>query len=380
MFHLTMATNIRQSATDRAELGRQTADALLNAIEAELPNDLDILTVHAHRIRQCNSSGNLWVASDLHNSFGEAFDGSGRFWTCGSKLCSDCLAKTSRRNRKMLSAIIEAQRMMVGEHYHFLTLTMPNNGLPLLEARQIMNYAWTLFRKKEWFKETFSGGCKSEEFTLTKRGYHYHMHCIVRGRFVIYSSLRHFWTEALRVAFERCGKDLSIATSDSMAIANIQRIGSISEAIKEVAKYITKASSWRRLKPSDLLDVARIERWPRMFEFFGSFRNLTGVAVPEDDDRPIDKTILDTKCLSDGESVRGWRSQCRSIGVAKYLVYLARQIIEQRQFRMEQLKFHYKAATFHRLKSIRPPEILETIESVRDLEVRRDGQAFSPQH
>jgi hypothetical protein len=376
-----VALTPRQTATDRAELGRQVADAVHNAIAAELPLDFQLLTVLAHRIEQCNSNSNIWVARDLHTTTGEAYDGHGRFWCCGSKLCPSCLARSSRHARKLITLAIQNQKLLVGEHYHFLTLTMPNYGLPLLEARQLMHYAWTLFRKKKWFRDRVLGGCRSEEFTLTKTGYHYHQHLIVRSKYLEYHSFRHQWTECLRTAFARAGKSLSFATSDHMAIANCQRVGSITEAVKEVAKYITKATSWKRLASSDLLDAARIERWPRMFELFGSFRTaLSGVAVPEVDEAS-DKTILDTKSLSDGDSGRGWREQFRTLGVVGYLDKLHEDIATESEFRMLQLKHKYSAAVFWRLRCKDRPQILSTTERIQSLASRKmDPQTYAYQY
>lgn len=375
-----MAITLREKTLQRAETGRNIAAAIHDAVLAELPSDANLLTVLAHRILRCNSEENHWLGTDLHNEHGEAFDGGGRFWNCGSKLCESCLAKASRRNRKILSAIINHQKLLVGQHYHFMTLTMPTQDLTLLQARSIMNYAWTLFRKKDWFKKTFIGGCKSEEFTLNKKGYHYHMHFIAVGKWVNYNSMRHFWTEALRVAFIRNGLSLSCATTDGLAIANIRKIGSITDAVREVAKYITKSSSWRKLKAIDLLDAARIERWPRMFEFFGSFRIPScGVAVPEVEDS-LNKTILDTKQLSDGDPEQGWRARCRQLGAERYLSELHQQITDQSDFRMKQLKFHYTAARFRRLKQTIPPNIEIELTRIKTVDIRRSGTPFVSNH
>jgi len=366
----------RQKSTDNVNSGQQVAYALTNAIEAELPDDAELLIVHAYRLLKCNSLNNIWMAQDLHDRHGVLYSGSGRFWNCGSKLCQSCLAKTTRRNRKHLTAIMESQKLIVGESFHFLTLTMPNRSVPLQTARRIMNYAWVLLRKKKWFRDTFSGGVKSEEFTLTKRGYHYHLHLILRGKFVSFASLRHFWTDALRVAHARLGLDLSIATSDGLAIANVRKIGSIRDAVNEVAKYITKQSSWLKLRAEDLLDCARIRRWPRMFEFVGSFRGFSSsecVADREADENSVEEAILDKKALSDGELDSGWRSDVSRLGVAQYLAKLENQIVDNARFRITQLKSRYIAAQFTRLK-LKPDKAADNILiDLARIVVRRDG-------
>ncbi len=376
----------RQIAEESAEQGRKIARVIDDAIHAERPLDADLLTIYAHRVRLCNQTGNIWTAADLHNDKGDCFDGSGRFWFCGSKMCPYCLARQSQRNRKKLRAAILQQRVVVddersplglpvGQNYHFLTLTMPNIGLPIIEARAILNLAWSLFRKKDWFRKTIVGGAKSEEFTLTARGYHYHAHSLVRSRYINYSSLRHYWTESLRVAFSRYGKTLDAATSDHLAIANCRRVGSIEDAIKEVAKYMTKSTSWQRIDAEQLLDLCRIIRWPRMFELFGSFRLPPAVAALEVDEDIPNKTILDTKSLSDGEPETGWRTTVNELGVAAYLEKLDEGILSQAELRMRQLRHHYKYAKFVRL---RPEQTVNNGEIVKRIAAIYSGAGRPP--
>ncbi len=163
-------------------------------------------------------------------------------------------------------------------------------------------------------------------------------------------------------------------------MANSKRIGSLSEAILEVAKYITKASSWKKLKAADLLDAARIERWPRMFEIFGSFRS-DGVAVLEEDaSNPVRKTILDTELLSDADETSGWRGRARKLGAAKYLEFLGEKIAEQSEFRIMQLKFHYSAATFWRLKDDHAVSFDDPIKKILLITQLRDGSPATSHH
>lgn len=286
----------------------------------------------------------------MHSTTGEAFDGEGRFWHCNSKLCPKCISDQSRRNRNELRRALDSTRLFVGEHWHFLTLTMPTQSLGLLEARSILNYTWSLFRKREWFKRTIRGGCKSEEFTLNKTGYNYHLHLIVGSKYIDYSEFRTEWTRCLRTAFERKQRSISIATSDSLAVANCQRIRSLDDAIKEVAKYITKTSTWKKIRTEDLLDVVRIRRFPRMFELFGCLRQIQPQNEQQEKKRVNKKTILDTKCISDGWSESGWRKRLNTHGAINYFDRLERQIIDQISFRMEQLKLRYPAAKFYTKK------------------------------
>lgn len=348
----TRMTN-REKALIRSDTGRKIAASIRDALILDPRDNAAELAVHAHRIQTCNADGNIWTGRDLHNSDGECFDGSGRFWNCGSKLCPSCVARQSKRNRNNLRHAIDAQKLRLGESLGMITLTFPTTDLPLLKARRIMLIAWQLLRKRKWFKDTIIGAARSEEFTLTRRGFHYHQHILTRSRFVSYHMLRSEWTHCIKVAFDREDQPISIATADGLAVAHYRRCTSVSSAVNEVAKYITKADSWNKLRPQDLLDVASIVRFPRMFELIGSFALRSVVASVDEADLGLEQDYLDTTSLSDGEQVTGWRSRLRSVGAAAYLQEFGDEVTAKSLFRIEQLKHRYPAAQFHRLKA--PP-------------------------
>lgn len=367
----------RAKAEERAEAGRNVAAAIRDALHVELPADANVLAVLSHRIERCNSPTNLWHGTDLHTEFGEAYDGSGRFWMCGSKLCPNCVQRQSRRARKMLRFVMQNEKLVTGTHHHFVTLTIPTQDLGLLDARNIVNHAWSVFRKKTFFRKNFKGGFKSEEFTINAKGFHYHLHVLATSRFLNYDSLRHYWSEAVRHAFEIAGRELKTGFSDGTVWAHVTRVWSREKAIAEVAKYITKSDSWGKLSQRDLLDACRIERWPRMVEFFGSWKlALSGVAVPENDDEE-NKTILDTESITDDVSARSWRDDVRERGAVRYLSDLEAQIIDQTLFRQDQLRRKYTAAKLVRQNSPLDATIESTIALIRRIDTLRDGQPFS---
>lgn len=369
-------TRPKDRAIKFARHGRDIAAAIDDAILAQLPDDHDHLIAYAHRIRLCSQNSNIWTATDLHSNEGECYDGAGRFWHCGHKLCPYCLSRQSQRNRRRLREVLTQQRLNVGENYHFLTLTLPNQGIGLLQARQIFNDAWEVFRKKKWFRDTIVGGCKSEEFTLTATGYHYHGHALVRSKFISFHSFRHYWTEALKHSFLKNNRNLAIATVDNMAMANCRRVGSLNDATNEIAKYITKSDTWKKIPQSDLLDICRIKRFPRMFEFFGSFKTSGCVAGAEQGEERLDKTILDTRSLSDGDEPLSWRNKATTLGAVEYLTELQDRINDSYQIRTEQLKRHYPFAAFRRLLPD-PGDPLRAVVRLLD-EINDRKRSYSP--
>lgn len=363
----------RHQAMVTATYGRDLAESIKSAIIAEQPDDAETLAIYAHRVKACSSIENLWHATDLHNDHGEAFEGSGRFWHCGHKLCNYCAAKQSRRHRSMLRQVIPKVPIQIGYKLEMMTLTIVNEGIPLLEARKILYYAWTIFRKRKWFRKHIRGGSKSEEFELTAAGYHYHCHCIVERGSINFNEFREEWTKCVQNAYAAAKRVVPINTKDGWLQANFKKLTSIESAILETAKYVTKSCNWSSVKPDDLLDFCRIPRFPRMFELFGSFAKVRKTIIettennrqlarfmllpkyvrdmPDIQDVLTNLDILDTRCVTDGSLTDDWRKTVNTYGAIKYLDRLNQQISSTVTVRTILLKKHYTAATFYRIKN-----------------------------
>jgi hypothetical protein len=52
---------------------------------------------------------------------------------------------------------------------------------------------------------------------------------------------------------------------------SVAEIG-LTSAIKELTKYVTKASSWSEVSNEQLVEIAEVRRWPRCFELLGKWR------------------------------------------------------------------------------------------------------------
>jgi hypothetical protein len=350
-----------------------------------------------NRVWACSEPENHFVGDDLHNrQTGELYAGNGNLWGCRSKLCPSCVAKASRRSRKELTLALKNQKLLTGESYQFITLTMPNPGLPLLQTRSIMDTAWTLFRKRDYYIQQVRGGSKNEEFTITKNGYNYHFHLLCVTKFLSYSKFRHEWTECLKIAFSKLNLPVEFNTSDGLAMVKIERVNSsvngLKGAIQEVCKYVTKSDSWEKISEKDLLDIAAIERFPRMFELLGFFRTQRNansllespnvfityllskllIEVLKKLEQIINKDgqtfILDTKEISDGKhsteleklpdkipkSKRqvNWRKYIAEFGLTQYIDRLTEQVSRTRDARKCFLKQKYEFAVFHTMDGI----------------------------
>lgn len=336
------------------EAGRLAARVLEDAIVESRPDNRLELAVLAARIRECNRPRNAYHAEGIDEE-GELRPMNGKLWQCGSKLCQTCSAAASRKNRKKLRDSISRQKLIVGERWRFLTFTIPNPNLTLLKTRGLVYSAWRLFTKRRYFRTRIRGYCKSEEFTLTRRGFHYHIHALVIARYLDYAALRTEWTVCVRAVFQAAGLELTAATADKLLIVNAQNVASLDDAINEVAKYITKSNSWQKIRHEELIEIASIQRWNRLFELGGSLKARRQKPLPSAEEAEVKaepiprgpyiyKTILDTEELTDGTqrtTSESWRQQLKNLGRLRYCQRLMHQIRNAQAFRIRQISKKY---------------------------------------
>ena len=217
---------------------------------------------------------------------------------------------------------------------------MPHNNLPPKVCRNIINYAWSLFRKRKYF-ENITAGIKSEEFTFTKNGYHYHLHLLALCKYIDYQTIREIWTDCLTKAFAENKTEVKFNTSDGKAIIKCIKIPNTHKALKkmsfELTKYITKADSWNKIPSDDLLEIALTERFPRMFEIFGRFKETR------------QSIIVHKQIISDGtlrEKSLSWRKIVWLKGRETYEAQLTNEFERTKSIRIHQLKLKFKYATF----------------------------------
>lgn len=301
------------------------------------------LVALAGRIALCNHHSNIYGIPEAYlNSNNTTSPATGRFWRCNSKLCPSCLARQSRITRSKLRVALAAQQKKTNERYYFATFTIPNPDLSLLETRSIVNYAWSLFRKRSLCVALIRGGAKSEEFTVTKKGFHYHLHCIFLSKWLRYQTIREVWTDCVRTSFAKHERKFEVKMSDGFLNVNIKCIFPNERSIHEVCKYVTKCDSWSKVARRDLIEVTLIRRWCRMFELFGSF------APRESNEQSESPPIVHTRSLTDGVSPTPsnyWRDLVHRMSVDIYLHNLETEIDRVRDFGLTELRSRFPDRT-----------------------------------
>lgn len=328
------------------EHARQNLHALRRAMLKANSTEQRELQALIDRITLCNSIENEWNAEDAINfQTGELYNAYGQYWNCNSKLCPTCTAQSSRRARKLLIQRIQLLERKRGDRISFPTLTIKNPNLPLIQTRQLFNRAWQLLRKRKFWCDTIIGGFKSEEFTLTASGYHYHIHLLIQSRFILFNEFRRIWTECVEKAFNEHGLELHVNTIDKLLIVRFEKINDIQSIPNELCKYITKTDSWSKIKTDDLKELALVRRWHRTREFFGSWQS------PQKEDQNELEPILDKSDLSDGvfsavATQDAWQDRVFLIGNERYRIELREEFERRRTFRRAQLKLRWKDAVF----------------------------------
>jgi Replication protein len=254
--------------------------------------------VISHKIAKCARAENVWTGEDLHNEHGECYSATGTLWRCNERLCPNCLTAHSRRGRKRARTALETLTPTKSERLWFVTLTMPTVAAidsPLLLTLSVTARAWRLFSQRSWWRQMVRAGVKGVEFTLgdeRKRsesnrswsadldGYHVHLHLVILSPWLPSKTLREEWTECLKNAWDEVGITRGVNTRDGLAVCHIKAVTkhNFDGVLCEVAKYITKSESWLSIPESQLVEVASVTRWPRMFELLGECR---GEASPK---------------------------------------------------------------------------------------------------
>jgi hypothetical protein len=223
-------------------------------------------------------------------------------------MCASCIADLRRRNRARAKAVVdEIGRGDFFFRWRFVTLTgLQIAGASVLQTIAVYNHAFALLRKREFWRcrvKAYVKGIEFEPKTITGgRAYHTHAHLMIFSdlmpvneataqKFAQYTAKRGLtegwlareWSECLRAAWSNLyGFELLHDANDGEFYTDIQLIKdrhpercrpdekALDDALFEVIKYTTKNTSWLKVDNEHLLEVASVERWPRMFEVGGS--------------------------------------------------------------------------------------------------------------
>ncbi len=146
-------------------------------------------------------------------------------WLCKHRLCPTCSRAKADRIRRELGPVLESV-----DRLRFLTLTQQSRaGESVRKARQRFNRSFTKLRRTlEWKGHVVGFLAAREETFNDKRGHwHSHAHIVCHGVFWPQGELAAAWANA---------------TGQDIAIADVRACSSTADALREVAKYVTKVA------------------------------------------------------------------------------------------------------------------------------------------
>lgn len=349
----------------RRDANRETIESLHDLIQNPELEDLGRLEVYGliARMELCNSRENLWYSNDLKSADNRNYGAIGSLWRCNSRLCTNCLAIHSMRNRKRVRAALAAQTFSKGERLNFITFTIPRVGLPLAVTRELVNRAWRLFQRRSVCRSLLRGGAKSEEFTVRPDGFHYHLHVLAKTPWFLFNELRRSWTDAVVDTFAEANIPFNIPTNDGLLVVNVRKVDSPERAVLELCKYLTKSDSWRKLDAASLWTVARQRHWSRMFELFGSFRD----SLQEPDQASDQSLSVHTRSVNgkasyvrtvaelfDERDQGHWRDKIAALGFSEWLAELRNRYREHHRHERSWLIGRHPSSTIYSLASAEP--------------------------
>ncbi len=373
--------DVEQIAAYRSRRGADISERLKRAAQDA---DSVLGLAVAHRVRRCADEYNLWTAKNLNRADDTAwFDGLGQLWSCGSRLCLSCCATLASVSRRKARAGVERLETLFdkktcfreGLRWRSLVLTMPLMvGADVTDAISRINDAFRRLTNRQFWKSRVRGGVKGVEFTVRPDGYHAHIHLLVLSEFLPINAereresrnasgnLQAEMAHCLRAAGAHVNGELALAVYD-VRRQHERKTGesvTLEKAVLETTKYLTKTESWDEIADGELVKVAEVARWPRMFELLGEARpskRENAARKAEAERKAESATLVHTPPLSNGETDEKreptWRAKLAVVtdlaSWKKWQKWQDEIIRRTQQFRRTQLALKFPQATFSTL-------------------------------
>jgi hypothetical protein len=387
------------NAEEVAMVRRSQGQKIAARLTVVAPED-SIGAAKAYRIGKCAESRNIFIADNLQNKDGKIYKGTGNRFACNERLCTNCAAKMARESRakgrravnKLNSIFNQYAKKRLGLRWRSVLLTQPlMKGSDPIAATERIQRAFGLLIERVFWKTRVKGGIKGVEFTVRvtgneTNGFHVHIHLLVLSKFIAVDAetatrferhLKKFnlsdktlqgeWRYCLNKAGASDDSRLSykrlvVSVMDTKNHSERLRGDKTNEsAILETAGYMCKFESWKEISDKDLLRIAEIERWGRMFEVLGAGResyneskadigetgdtaNADASLVPKPNLKSGNKDLAN-KSLNTAKKFT-WRTRFKSMTFSAWKRWQESEIEKIQAFRRRQLALMNPLATF----------------------------------
>ena len=238
-------------------------------------------------------SNNVYHSEDqINRQTGELFDGFGLIADgLSSRLSKDYLMKSARRSRRKIGKAIESQRPLVGQHWRFMTLTLPYLRTDVVTVFKIKTYAETLFKKHPIWRANVQGAFIAEELKIgdetrpVNTHWHAHTHILMLGKWVDQYKWADVWTDCVEKACRKFGVEflmtnlksnrLMVDVRDVRKYAKKRSMG-FDDAVNELVKYCTKGSEFEKVPRREIIEIEKALHRRQMIKTYGSFNNQQG--------------------------------------------------------------------------------------------------------
>jgi hypothetical protein len=297
-----------ERAAHRRDLTFEIAEALSWAALGE--DDAETQAV-ADLMIQSAQDENIFIAEGLDcidEDTGETkfYDAFGSLNVVSSRCNPAYLKASSARARKRIKVALARIKPQSGEYLRYIVLTQPNMfGFDFDSGYQLLRGAEVRLKNHPFFKANFRGGVFSDEFTLGKKGEHFHFHTNILGytKYLDFDELRRVWTECLDYSADDMRMKLQVNTKDGYANVSIQRVKvsskvedekqeiTLDDAIRETVKYVVKGSDFSKIPTEFICQVEKALYGKRLVETFGeaNLRKGKGKKDPADETSYLDK-------------------------------------------------------------------------------------------
>jgi hypothetical protein len=387
------------NAEEIAMVRRSQGEKIAERLKSVAPID-SIAAAKAYRIAKCAESRNIFIADNLQNKDGEFYKGTGNRFACNERLCTSCNAKKARESRrkgrravtKIDSIFDKKTKQILGLRWRSVLLTQPlMKGSDPIAATERIQRAFGLMIDRTFWKSRVKGGIKGVEFTVRTtgnetKGFHVHIHLLLLSKFIAVDAdkakqfERHLKKFNLsdktlqgewRYCLNKAGASQDSRLSYKRLVVSVMDTKNHSErirgdktnesAILETAAYMCKFESWQAISDKDLLRIAEIERWNRMFETLGAGRESYDESKDElgeiNDRANADASLVPNPNLKSGNKDSSnktldsdkkftWRTRFKSMTFDAWKRWQASEIEKIQAFRRRQLALMNPLANF----------------------------------
>ncbi len=305
------------SPSDKAVYLMQNGRTLANRYQESAMLNLDARAVaKSDLLAETYRARNIFHATDLHNgTTGELFDGYGVLvQLVSSRMSPAYLSGQGRRARKRIRERINDTKLLVGERYRFLTLTMPYLETDVATVLKIKDRATTLFKKRKLWTVNVRAAFIAEEMTVGESStilythYNAHSHALLVGKYIQQWEIADVWTDCVEKACSEYGVEFLmrnlVSNRLTVDIKDVETYGkkkgkTLDESVDELCKYVVKGSDFDKVPVEKLVEIEDALFKRQMIKSYGDFNSQKGKGKSE---TVTERTSLDTKYITDGDA------------------------------------------------------------------------------